>query len=91
MLSQGVARYSPTMALIDLVTLPFRLGFAAPQVTLMLGELLGAAGPVRRRGGYAERLIALIGEGGYVERSARTLTDLAGRLPRTRRRAALAA
>lgn len=66
------------MALKDLVTLPLRVGVAATQVTLALGELVAPDGPVRRDGGYAERLMAVIGEGGYVERVARTLTDPSG-------------
>lgn len=68
------------MALMDLVTLPLRLGVAATQVTLTLGELVAPDGPVRRDGGYAERLRAVIGEGGHVERVARVLTDPAGPL-----------
>src|SRR5512145_768208 len=66
------------MALIQLVTLPLRVGVAATQVTLALGELVAPDGPVRREGGYAERLMAVIGEGGHVERLARTITDPSG-------------
>ncbi len=69
-----------SMALLDLVTLPLRVGVAATQVTLALGELVAADGPVRREGGYAARLMAVIGEGGHIERVARTLTDPNGPL-----------
>lgn len=78
MLSQGPPRYSRHMALMDLVTMPLRVGAAATQVTLTLGELVAPEGPVRREGGYAERLMAVIGEGGHVERVARVLSDPRG-------------
>jgi len=66
------------MAILDILTLPVRVGVAATHVTLSLGELVAPDGPVRRQGGYAERLTLVIGEGGYVERLARTLADPAG-------------
>jgi len=44
------------MALLDILTLPLRVGVAATHVTLTLGELVAADGPVRRDGGYADRL-----------------------------------
>ncbi len=59
------------MALMDLVTMPLRVGAAATQVTLTLGELVAPEGPVRREGGYAERLMAVIGEGGPLDRLTR--------------------
>ena len=49
------------MSLMDLVTLPLRVGVAATQVTLTLGELVAPDGPLRREGGYAERLTAVVG------------------------------
>lgn len=50
------------MALLDLVTLPVRLAVAAADTTLALGELVRADGPVRRPGGYADRLDRALAE-----------------------------
>ncbi|MGH3330383.1 MAG: hypothetical protein ACRDPJ_03660, partial [Nocardioidaceae bacterium] len=63
------------MPLIDLVTLPVRVTVAAAQVTLGLGQLMAPDGPVRRQGGYADRLMLVIGEGGHIERVSRVLSD----------------
>ena len=63
------------MALLDLVTLPVRLTVAAVDTTLALGELVAEDGPVRRRDGYADRLMLMIGKDGLVERLARALAD----------------
>jgi hypothetical protein len=60
------------------MTLPARLTVAAAQTTLALGQLVDVEGPVRRRDGYADRLMLLIGEGGLVERLARALADPQG-------------
>lgn len=66
------------MALLDLVTLPVRLTVAAAETTLALGELVAAEGPIRRRNGYADRLMLVIGEGGLAERLEQVLTDPRG-------------
>ena len=66
------------MAVLDLVTLPVRLGVAAAQTTLALGQLVAPEGPVRRSGGYAERVMVVIGEGGLVERLSAALADAHG-------------
>jgi hypothetical protein len=66
------------MAFLDVVTLPVRVGLAATRVTLALGELVAADGPVRRPGGYAERLMNVIGEDGYADRLDRALSERAG-------------
>lgn len=63
------------MPLLDLVTLPARLTVAAVDTTLALGQLVSPEGPIRRRNGYAERTMLVIGEGGLVERIARVLAD----------------
>ena len=68
------------MALVDLVMLPVRVSVAATQVTLGLGELVRPDGPVRRPGGYADRLMVVIGEGGLAERVTAVLTDPNGAL-----------
>ena len=60
------------------ITLPARLTVAAAETTLALGQLVAPEGPVRRPGGYAERVMLLIGEGGLVERLAATLSDPQG-------------
>ncbi len=109
------------MALMDLVTLPLRLGVAATQVTLALGELVAPEGPVRREGGLADQLERVVGEGGTLDQlvalgetleaiaprlaelgvvvpdlhasvttlheTVGPLSDLAGRLPGSRRKA----
>lgn len=56
------------MALIDLVTMPVRLGVAATRVTFALAELVAPEGPVLRPGGIAERLGAAFAEDGTLER-----------------------
>ena len=63
------------MALFDLVTLPFRLTSAAVETTLALGRLVDEEGPIRRRDGYADRAMLIIGPGGLVDRLTRVLTD----------------
>jgi hypothetical protein len=60
------------------MTLPARLTVAAAETTLALGQLVAPEGPVRRPGGYAERAMLLIGEGGLVERLAASLSDPQG-------------
>lgn len=57
------------------MALPARLTVAAAETTLALGQLVSPEGPVRRPGGYAERVMLLIGEGGLVERLAAALAD----------------
>jgi hypothetical protein len=75
----------------DLVTLPARLAVSATEVTLGLGRLVARDGPVRRRGGYAERLTLIIGEGGLVDRLAATLADPDGPMSLVRTLAAATA
>lgn len=66
------------MGVLDLVTLPVRVTVAATHATLGVGRLAAPDGPIRRRGGYAERVMLIIGEGGWVERLAVTLSDPRG-------------
>jgi hypothetical protein len=63
------------LSLRDLVTLPARLAVSATEVTLGLGRLVAPEGPVRRKGGYAERVMLIIGEGGLVDRLAVALAE----------------
>lgn len=63
---------------VQWMTLPVRLTVAAAETTLALGQLVAPEGPVRRPGGYAERVMLLIGEGGLVERLSTTLSDPQG-------------
>ncbi len=66
------------LGLSDLVTLPVRLTVAATQTTLGLGQLMAPDGPIRRPGGYAERIVLIIGEDGLVERLSAVLSDPRG-------------
>lgn len=59
----------------QLMALPARLAVAAMESTLALGQLVDPEGPIRRRDGYADRVMLLIGEGGLVERLAHALAD----------------
>ncbi len=45
--------------LVDVATLPLRLGVAFTRTTLQLGRLTAADGPILRPGGYGERLDVL--------------------------------
>jgi hypothetical protein len=66
------------MALLDLVALPVRLTVAAAETTLALGQLVAPEGPVRRRDGYADRLMLIVGNGGVIDRLIRVLEDPRG-------------
>ncbi|WP_127782878.1 ABC transporter [Rhodococcus sp. X156] len=68
------------MNLLGLVTLPVRVTVAATQVTLGLGQLAAAEGPLRRKGGYADQVTAVFGAGGVAEQLARVLQDPQGPL-----------
>jgi hypothetical protein len=74
-----------------LVTLPARLAVSATEVTLGLGRLVAPEGPVRRRGGYAERVMLIIGEGGLVDRLTVALGDPNGPMSLVRSLAAATA
>jgi hypothetical protein len=63
------------MAFLDLVTLPVRLTVAAASTTLALGQLVDPEGPVRRKDGYADRLMLIIGQGGLIDRLTVVLSD----------------
>ena len=60
------------------MTLPARLTVAAAETTLALGQLVDPEGPVRRSDGYADRVMAVIGQGGLIEQFVTTLTDPRG-------------
>lgn len=60
---------------LDAALLPARLSLAATRTTLQVGRLAAPEGPLRRPGGYAELLLRVIGEGGYVEQLADLLLD----------------
>jgi len=66
------------LGLSELVTLPVRLTVAATDTTLGLGQLMAPDGPIRRPGGYAERIVLIIGEGGLIERLSAVLSDPKG-------------
>lgn len=63
------------------VTLPARTAVAAAEIVLATRDVLATDGPVRRPGGYGERLDVLLAEGGAVEALAR-LADPDGPLAR---------
>lgn len=67
-------------SLFDAALLPLRVARAATDVTLGLATLASPDGPLRRPGGYAERVTVVIGEGGLLEEVARVLTDPSGAL-----------
>lgn len=66
------------MGVFDVLTLPARLAVSATEATLALGQLVAAEGPIRRKGGYAERVMLIIGEDGLVERLSAVLSDPKG-------------
>jgi hypothetical protein len=63
------------MALLDVVTLPYRLTVAAASTTLALGHLVDPDGPIRRKDGYADRLMLIIGRDGLIDRLTEVLSD----------------
>ncbi len=71
---------------VDVATLPVRLGLAFTRTTLQLGRLTAPDGPVLRPGGYADRLAALerlFEEGGTLDQLVElgeTLEDIRPRL-----------
>ncbi|GAB3660635.1 hypothetical protein GCM10027596_19650 [Nocardioides korecus] len=67
------ARTRPTTAELEpvdrrpsLLVLPLRLARAGVTITLAAGTFLAPEGVLRRRGGYADQLAALLGEGGMI-------------------------
>ena len=66
------------MDLRGLALLPVRVTVAATRATLGLGQLASPDGPILREGGYANRLGALIGEGGLLDQVSKILADERG-------------
>lgn len=64
--SSTPARADGPPALPRVVMLPWRLANAGVTVTLAAGAFLAPEGPVRRRGGYADQVAALLGEDGMI-------------------------
>ncbi len=55
-----------TETLTEAATLPLRIAVAATRATLAVGTLAAPDGPIRRPGGYAELILQVIGERGYL-------------------------
>lgn len=70
----------PTLGatLAEAATLPWRLAVAATRATLAVGHLSSPDGPIRRPGGYAELLLEVIGERGYLSRLMELVRDDGG-------------
>lgn len=60
------AMSAPTRELPAFVLLPWRLASAGVTVTLAAGAVLAPEGPIRREGGYADQVAALLGEDGMI-------------------------
>ncbi|MEN8672775.1 hypothetical protein, partial [Nocardioides sp.] len=60
------ARPTLTETLVEAATLPVRIAVAATRATLAVGNLAAPDGPIRRPGGYAELILEVIGERGYL-------------------------
>lgn len=70
----------PTLAetLVEAASLPWRLAVAATRATLAVGQLAAPDGPIRRPGGYAELVLQVIGERGYLARLMELVRDDGG-------------
>lgn len=82
------------MALTDYVTLPLRVGVAATQVSLALGELVAPEGPLERLLAVDGALDRITKERCVLDRmlsGSGPLDKLAGRLPKCRRRSSVEA
>lgn len=70
----------PTLAetLTEAATLPLRIAVAATRATLAVGTLAAPDGPIRRPGGYAELILQVIGERGYLAQLMELVRDEGG-------------
>ncbi|WP_148614747.1 ABC transporter [Nocardioides rubriscoriae] len=70
----------PTLAttLAEAATLPWRLAVAATRATLAVGHLAAPDGPIRRPDGYAELVLQVIGERGYLAQLMELVRDDGG-------------
>jgi hypothetical protein len=78
------------MGLLSLALLPARAVVGGAELLVATGRVVAPGGPARRPGGYAERLSALLADGGAVEQLGR-LGDPDGPLARIDQLAALTA
>lgn len=69
------------MGLLSFALMPARAAVASAEVVLAVRDLAAADGPLRRKGGYGERLDVLLAEGGPLEQLGR-LSDRDGPLAR---------
>lgn len=70
----------PTLAetVAEAAMLPWRLAVAATRATLAVGQLSATDGPIRRPGGYADLLLQVIGERGYLAQLMELVRDDGG-------------
>jgi hypothetical protein len=73
-----VTPLTTTATMTGAVTLPWRLAVAATRATLAVGTLAAPDGPIRRPGGYADLLLEVIGEHGYLARLMELVRDDGG-------------
>lgn len=81
MTSAAVVRATPptlTETLTEAASLPWRLAVAATRATLAVGNLAAPEGPIRRPGGYAELVLQVIGERGYLAQLMELVRDDGG-------------
>ncbi len=67
-----------TETLAEAATLPLRIAVAATRATLAVGALAAPDGPIRRPGGYAELVLQVIGEQGYLAQLMDLVRDEGG-------------
>ncbi len=81
MASPALAAPAPatfTEALSEAATLPLRIAVAATRSILAIGTLAAPDGPIRRPGGYAELILQVIGERGYLAQLMELVRDEGG-------------
>src|SRR3954469_7392911 len=69
------------MNLVSVALLPARAAIATAETAIAIGGLVAPSGPLRRAGGYGERLAVLLAEDGALEQLGR-LGDPEGPLSR---------
>ena len=67
------------MNVVSVVLLPARAAVATAETVIAVGVLASNSGPLRRPGGYAERLTAVLDEDGPIERVFDAIDDAARR------------
>ncbi len=73
-----LARPTLTETLTEAAALPLRVAVAATRATLAVGTLAAPEGPIRRPGGYADLILQVIGERGYLAQLMELVRDEGG-------------